>query len=424
VIYYPRIQAGTMAKQTILSGSVYAYIVYTLIFFVCVTPVITAAQADDVTDLNKQLESNKKKIDELEEKSKLYQKTIELKRKEAITLRNQVALLESEVEKATIDLQIKNRELEEQNLAIVTTQAQITKAEERIHQQKERLSYVLRSIYALDKTSPIHVVLENATLSDYFQLVGKTSQLQQNLQITLNTIRDQKTQLLAFKTEQETYKTTLGKIKGDIEEQRESIKGKQFVKADLLEETKNSERKFQTLLGHLKKEQSEINSDIVFIEKKLREKLSQKEQKDGLGYLVGEKLMWPVPKNTITAYFHDPDYPFRNIFEHPAVDIRSAQGTAVRSAASGYIGRAKHDVGCAGNYAYVLIVHADGLSTVYGHLSKITVDENQFVRQGDIIGLSGAAPGSCGSGKLTTGSHLHLEVRKNGIPVDPLAYLP
>lgn len=415
---------GIFTHRTIFSPPLFAYILYMLVFTMFLVPIISIAQTDDVSDLNKQLESSKKKIDELEEKSKLYQKTIEQKRKESITLRNQIAILESEVEKATIDLQIKQRELEEQNLALLTTQAQITKAEERMIQQKERLAYVLRSIYALDKTSPLHVVLQNTTLSDYFQLVGKTSQLQENLQTTLSSIHDHKTQLLAFKTEQETYKSALEKIKGDIEEQREGVRGKQFVKADLLEETKNSERKFQTLLEHLKKEQAEINSDIVFIERKLREKLSKKEQKDGLGYLVGEKLMWPVPKNTITAYFHDPDYPFRNIFEHPAIDIRAAQGTAVRAAASGYIGRAKHDVGCAGTYAYILIVHADGLSTVYGHVSKITVDENQFVRQGDIIGLSGAAPGSCGSGKLTTGAHMHLEVRKNGIPVDPLAYLP
>ena len=389
----------------------YAYVFAMLMFLVSITPMVSRAQTNDITDLNKQLESNKKKIDELEEKSKLYQKTIEQKRRESITLKNQISILESEVEKASIDLQIKNREIEEQNLALLTTQAQITKAEERISDQKENIAYVLRSIYALDQTGPLQIILENATLSDYFQLAEKTNQLQQNLQLTLDSVKEHKTQLLAFKTEQETYKATLETLKQETEEQREGIRGKQFVRANLLEETKNSERTFQTLLGHLKKEQAEINSDIVFIERKLREELNKKEKNEGLEYLIGEKLMWPVPKNTITAYFHDLDYPFRNIFEHPAVDIRSAQGTAVRAAASGYIGRAKRDIGCKGTYAYVLIVHTDGLSTVYGHLSQISVNEDQFVRQGDIIGLSGAAPGSCGSGNLTTGSHLHLEVR-------------
>lgn len=70
-----------------------------------------------------------------------------------------------------------------------------------------------------------------------------------------------------------------------------------------------------------------------------------------------------------------------------------------------------------------MIIHANGLSTVYGHVNKIFVSEGDFVVQGDPIGASGAMPGTCGSGPFTTGPHMHFEVRLNGIPVDPLGYL-
>lgn len=387
-------------------------------------PAIAAAEADEIEELNQELEDQKRRIDELEEKKERYKNTIEEKRSQAATLRNQIAILDAEVEKATIDVQIKEREIDEQKLSILTTDAQIKRTEGSVKENKDQLGEIIRAMHSLDQTSPLEILLTNTTLSDYFRSIDRSAQIQNGLQLSLQKLNTYNTELLVFKSEQESYKKSLELLKNEIEGEKDKLRGKQFVKADLLEETKSSERKFQTLLQQLRGEQEGINSDIVSIEKKIREMLASREKEEGLGYLIGEALMWPVPKNKITAYFHDPDYPYRHVFEHPAIDIRAKQGTSTRAASSGYVARAKVDSGCTGRYAYVVIVHGDGLSTVYGHMSKIFVSEDQFVRQGDVIGLSGAAPNTCGSGNLTTGAHMHFEVRKNGIPVDPLAYLP
>ena len=60
---------------------------------------------------------------------------------------------------------------------------------------------------------------------------------------------------------------------------------------------------------------------------------------------------------------------------------------------------------------------------MYGHLSELLVSENDFVKAGQIIGMSGGTPGTKGAGYLTTGAHLHFEILRSGRYEDPLNYL-
>ena len=95
---------------------------------------------------------------------------------------------------------------------------------------------------------------------------------------------------------------------------------------------------------------------------------------------------------------------------HYGVDIKAHTGDTIYAAFDGKIRVKQYD---ARGYGYYIVIrHINGLETVYGHMSKFLVDENDFVMSGDPIGLAGNTGRS-------TGSHLHLETRFLGKPIDP-----
>jgi murein DD-endopeptidase MepM/ murein hydrolase activator NlpD len=124
-------------------------------------------------------------------------------------------------------------------------------------------------------------------------------------------------------------------------------------------------------------------------------------------------LAWPV-SGTITSPFGYRRNPFGGGMEfHQGLDIAAPMGTTITAAASGTVISA----GWYGGYGnYILIDHGGGMATGYGHCSQIFVSVGQQVQKGQAIG----AVGSTGA---STGPHVHFEVRINGKPVDPAAYL-
>jgi len=98
---------------------------------------------------------------------------------------------------------------------------------------------------------------------------------------------------------------------------------------------------------------------------------------------------------------------------HKGVDIVASTGTPVRASADGLVTAAGRQ---AGYGAMIQLVHGFGMSTRYGHLSRVMVTPGQRVKRGDVIGLVGSTGRS-------TGPHLHYEVFRAGVQVDPRKYL-
>ena len=113
----------------------------------------------------------------------------------------------------------------------------------------------------------------------------------------------------------------------------------------------------------------------------------------------------PTPSRVVTSNFGS-----RWGRMHKGLDIKVYIGDTIRAAFSGKVRIVRYEAGGYGNY--VVIRHPNGLETIYGHLSKQLVSENQQVRAGEPIGLGGNTGRS-------TGSHLHFETRLCGVALNP-----
>jgi len=377
----------------------------------------------ELSDLDKQIDTKKKEIEALQKKSETYKKNIEQAKRKALSLETELAILSNKIAGIKIDIETTEKRIETVNLEIQNLELQIKEKEENITKNKDRLAEFLRLIYRNDQRSYLAVLVANKSFSEFFDQAQYIKELQANLQTVLDQVQNLKTELEAKKKEEESKKQEEEKYKNDLLKMQSSLGEQMGSKEILLDETFASEKQFQNWLLQAKYEEEQTSSEIYSLEKSLRRKLEESDKTFSEGHSGSVVLSWPVnPSRGITALFHDPDYPFRYIFEHPAIDIRVAQGTPVAAAAPGYVARVKN--GGLSGYSYVMLIHNNGISTVYGHLSKINVQEDTYVIRGQTIGLSGGMPGTSGAGRLTTGPHLHFETRLDGIPVNPLDYLP
>ena len=121
-------------------------------------------------------------------------------------------------------------------------------------------------------------------------------------------------------------------------------------------------------------------------------------------------LMMPVDGH-ITSYFGYRYHPILHFTRfHAGLDIGANWGSPIVAAGDGRVVAA----GWAGGYGReVQIAHGGGLVSLYGHMSEIIAEPGSFVRQGQVIGY-------VGSSGLSTGPHVHFEVRLGGQPVNPL----
>jgi murein DD-endopeptidase MepM/ murein hydrolase activator NlpD len=198
-------------------------------------------------------------------------------------------------------------------------------------------------------------------------------------------------------------------------EQQAAVESELAYQRELLSTVESEIAHFEGELASLEAEQGRIESAI----KAELAKRAAGGDGDGDAATAGGgggstgQFVRPVP-GAITSSFGPRSHPILGYVRmHTGLDFRAPHGQAIAAAAGGTVILA----GTYGGYGNAVVIdHGGGVATLYAHQSSIAVGYGASVNAGDTIGY-------VGSTGLSTGPHLHFEVRLNGSPVDPVPYL-
>jgi murein DD-endopeptidase MepM/ murein hydrolase activator NlpD len=196
------------------------------------------------------------------------------------------------------------------------------------------------------------------------------------------------------------------RLERDQKDKKRAVAVVKTEKQKYLEGLKHNQRQLLQELNELEAQSNAIAAKIRAYMASV--KGTDREQKPYTG-----GMLRPVP-GRVSSEFGYRFHPILRVRKmHTGIDISARSGTPIKCAANGIVLEARWRGGY-GNM--VLVDHGGGIQTLYAHCSVLIASAGQKVSQGDVIG-------KVGSTGMSTGPHLHFEVRKNGYPVDPLDFL-
>ncbi|MGN1310999.1 MAG: murein hydrolase activator EnvC family protein [Clostridia bacterium] len=304
--------------------------------------------------------------------------------------------------------------LEEQ---ISEAEANLQKAEEDYAEQKDRLEKRLVALYEMGETTYLDVLLSSASITDFiskYYIVSEIAEYDNNL---LDEIENNKNSIEAAKKTLEDSKAQIESLKNSKEATANALKDSQSVKQQYVNELNDEQKSLQAQLDQFEEDKRKIQNELA--------EIARKEAESGGSTIINGSpseygYIFPVAGLSL-ANINNKSYPsYRG---HTGVDVNiNVVGKSVVAVKSGTVVTStalKNSDGSYRSYGeYVVINHHDGTMTLYAHMlaGSRQVTKGQTVSQGQVIGTVGSTGNS-------TGPHLHFEVRKNGVCVNPLPYL-
>ena len=356
----------------------------------------------------------------------------ELKRQEQLAAEAEIALLEAEdlevvaaLEAATslVNLQEAKAQAAEQRLqAALDTKIQAQEdflaiASEIEEIEQRALTYAVESYIGMsDRRTEAWFEAEDATIAAHkIALLDLISSNTNDVLDQLKLIQEERSYLL---TKAAVAQEEADAIREELEQVRVELDAQKAVREEIKKELDVRRAHWDSVLATAVEEQKEITDFIAAEEERIARELEEARRRAELEARLGQitEAGWVLPSpGAITSWFGPRLHPILGYTRmHNGVDFNCWTGDPIRSATDGIVIMAQYY----GGYGYTIIVqHANSVSTLYAHLSAFNSQVNDYVVAGQQIG-------QCGTTGLSTGPHLHFEVRQSGAPVNPLPYLP
>lgn len=373
--------------------------------------------ADATNNLQSQINDREVRLEQVNRRINEYRTRIDQLQKTADSLAVEIDLFDNRIALANLDIEANHAEIDTVTDQIQILEMRIHGYEAELAKERALLSDILRHIQSYDNDVSLELIFGSDSFSELFGRLSQLETMNTELSESLQSAMRAKREVETSRMEEEGHRESLLSLQDELLRNQSQLEAERGAKESLLVTSRNSESQYRSLVTELRQESNAIGYEVT----QLQEEIEAKLKNTDLGDTSSSVMSWPVDPSYrgISTYFHDPTYPFRNLFEHSGLDIPQPHGTPIGAAAPGYVAWTRSGSSY-GNY--IMIIHANGVATLYAHLSKVMVVADQFVARGETIGLSGGTPGTSGAG-LSTGAHLHFEVREDGIPVDPLGYL-
>ena len=409
----------------------------------------TVSAEDSISDLEQQLQ-------QLEQESQKYQKILDDTKSDIAEKEEYKSALVSKVQVLDEKIAVTREKISSLNDDIKEKQDAYDKGLSEVEDQFDALANRLRILYMSGNATDLEIIFGAKDFSDLIDkmelvksLANSDKELISEIQTKLNELSTKKEALEADKKDLETQQASL---KSDQDEFNKLISDNDEILKNLY--ASNSEAQNSLESAALQSDEIEAKiSQYYAAQKAAAERAAQASQSSsgsssssssssssgssssgssssGSSSVIvpsGSGFAWPTPGfvSLSSEWFED-----REVYNHGGIDIAGAgiMGTPVVAAADGTVvatnsscthnwGKS-YSCGCGGGYGnYVMISHAGGKMTVYGHLTSLTVSSGQSVSRGQVIGYVGSTGNS-------TGPHLHYECRLNGVRYNPMSEYP